>query len=72
VVELLREDLEAMTVALDRCRRKFGMERVAVHPIVGTAACGSVAALPCDTRHAIPEAAGTSEGAGRTASCSGQ
>jgi len=35
LVELLREDLEAMDVALDRCRRKFGMERVAVHPMLG-------------------------------------
>ena len=24
-----------MDIALDRCRRKFGMERVAVHPMLG-------------------------------------
>jgi hypothetical protein len=35
LVEMLQEELEAMDIALDRCRRKFGMERVAVHPILG-------------------------------------
>lgn len=32
---LLEEELETMDAVLDRCRRKFGMERVAVHPILG-------------------------------------
>jgi hypothetical protein len=32
---LLNEELETMDAVLDRCRRKFGMERVAVHPILG-------------------------------------
>jgi hypothetical protein len=35
LVELLREEVEAMDCALDRCRRKFGIERVAVHPLLG-------------------------------------
>jgi hypothetical protein len=35
LAELLRGELEAMDGVLDRCRRKFGMERVAVHPILG-------------------------------------
>ena len=33
--EQLRAELSAMDKALDRCRRDFGMERVAVHPILG-------------------------------------
>jgi hypothetical protein len=33
--ELLRQEAEAMDTALDRCRRKFGMERVAHHPLLG-------------------------------------
>jgi hypothetical protein len=35
LVGLLTKELEAMDAALDRCRRKFGMERVAVYPILG-------------------------------------
>jgi Protein of unknown function (DUF1569) len=33
--ELLRQEIDAMDTALDRCRRKFGMERVATHPWLG-------------------------------------
>jgi DinB superfamily len=33
--DLLRQEVDAMDAALDRCRRKFGMERVAVHPWLG-------------------------------------
>ncbi|MGC2398457.1 MAG: DUF1569 domain-containing protein [Acidobacteriaceae bacterium] len=33
--ELLRQEMEALDSALDRCRRKFGMERVAHHPLLG-------------------------------------
>jgi hypothetical protein len=32
---LLREEAEAMNTLLDRCRRKFGMERVSIHPWLG-------------------------------------
>ena len=32
---LLRREVDAMDLALDSCRRKFGMERVAVHPFLG-------------------------------------
>jgi hypothetical protein len=32
---LLRQELEAMDAALDACRQKFGMERVAPHPLLG-------------------------------------
>lgn len=32
---LLHREMDAMDIVLDRCRRKFGMERVAVHPIYG-------------------------------------
>lgn len=32
---LLRQEMDAMDAALDRCRRKFGMERVAHHPLLG-------------------------------------
>jgi hypothetical protein len=35
LVELLANELETMDVALDRCPRKFGMERVAMHPMLG-------------------------------------
>ncbi len=35
LVQVLREELGAMDVLLDRCRAKFGMERVAVHPLLG-------------------------------------
>ena len=33
--DLLRQEIEAMDTMFDRCRRKFGMERVAVHPFLG-------------------------------------
>ncbi len=33
--ELLRRETEAMDSALDRARRKYGMEKVAVHPWLG-------------------------------------
>jgi Protein of unknown function (DUF1569) len=33
--DLLRQEMAAMDAALDRCRRKFGMERVANHPWLG-------------------------------------
>ena len=33
--ELLRQEIGAMDAMFDRCRRKFGMERVAVHPFLG-------------------------------------
>jgi hypothetical protein len=33
--DLLRDEGEAMDAALDACRRKFGMERVSVHPWLG-------------------------------------
>jgi hypothetical protein len=32
---LLRQEMEAMDAMLDRARRKYGMERVAVHPWLG-------------------------------------
>jgi DinB superfamily len=32
---LLRQEAEAMDAALDACRHKFGMERVAPHPLLG-------------------------------------
>jgi hypothetical protein len=35
LTEFLREEMEAMDSALDRCRRKFGMERVTRHPLMG-------------------------------------
>jgi hypothetical protein len=35
LVRVLREELGAMDALLDRCRAKFGMERVAVHPLLG-------------------------------------
>lgn len=31
----LREELGAMDALLEKCRHKFGMERVAVHPLLG-------------------------------------
>jgi hypothetical protein len=31
----LRQEIDAMDAMFDRCRRKFGMERVAVHPFLG-------------------------------------
>ena len=33
--DLLRQEIEAMDAALDACRHKFGMERVATHPWLG-------------------------------------
>jgi hypothetical protein len=33
--ELMRQEIDAMDTMLDRCRHKFGMERVAVHPFLG-------------------------------------
>jgi hypothetical protein len=33
--DLLRQEMEAMDQALDRCRQKFGMEKVARHPLLG-------------------------------------
>jgi hypothetical protein len=33
--DLLRQEIEAMDKLFDACRRKFGMERVAVHPFLG-------------------------------------
>jgi hypothetical protein len=33
--DLLRQEIEAMDLVLDSCRRKFGMERVATHPWLG-------------------------------------
>ena len=33
--DLLRQEIEAMDKLFDSCRRKFGMERVAVHPFLG-------------------------------------
>jgi len=33
--DLLRQEMSAMDAALDRCRRKFGMERVSSHPWLG-------------------------------------
>jgi hypothetical protein len=33
--EFLREEAEVMNTSLNECRRKFGMERVAVHPWLG-------------------------------------
>jgi hypothetical protein len=32
---LIRQEMEAMDKLFDACRRKFGMERVAVHPFLG-------------------------------------
>ena len=32
---LLRQEIDAMDAVLDRCRRKFGMERVSIHPWLG-------------------------------------
>jgi hypothetical protein len=33
--DLLRREIDAMDKLFDACRRKFGMERVAVHPFLG-------------------------------------
>src|ERR1700677_3806085 len=32
---LMRQEIDAMDTMFDRCRRKFGMERVALHPFLG-------------------------------------
>ncbi len=36
LIECLREELERLDSLLDRCRGKFGMERVAIHPWLGS------------------------------------
>jgi len=33
--DLMRQEIDAMDTMFDRCRRKFGIERVAVHPFLG-------------------------------------
>ncbi|HXP10727.1 MAG TPA: DUF1569 domain-containing protein [Acidobacteriaceae bacterium] len=35
LADLLRKEISLMDSLLDQCRRKFGMERVAVHPLLG-------------------------------------
>jgi Protein of unknown function (DUF1569) len=35
LVDLLRKEITVMDTLLDQCRRKFGMERVAPHPLLG-------------------------------------
>lgn len=35
LLALLRKELDAMDEVLNRCRRQYGMERVATHPILG-------------------------------------
>jgi hypothetical protein len=35
LIELLRDEIEEMDGAMDRCRSKFGMEKVARHPLLG-------------------------------------
>jgi hypothetical protein len=35
LVDLLRKEIEVMDALLDQCRRKFGMERIATHPLLG-------------------------------------
>ncbi len=35
LADLLRKEIGAMDTLLDQCRRKFGMERVAAHPLLG-------------------------------------
>lgn len=35
LADLLRQEIDAMDAALDACRHKFGMERVATHPWLG-------------------------------------
>jgi DinB superfamily len=35
LVDLLRKELDVMDALLDQCRRKFAMERVATHPLLG-------------------------------------
>jgi hypothetical protein len=36
LADLLRKEIAAMDTLLDQCRRKFGMERVATHPLLGS------------------------------------
>jgi hypothetical protein len=35
LVDLLRKEIAVMDTLLDQCRQKFGMERVATHPLLG-------------------------------------
>jgi hypothetical protein len=35
LTDLLRQEIESMDIVLDACRRRFGMERVGVHPWLG-------------------------------------
>jgi hypothetical protein len=35
LADLIRQEIDAMDALFDACRRKFGMERVAVHPFLG-------------------------------------
>jgi Protein of unknown function (DUF1569) len=35
LVDLLRREIEAMDTMLDTCRRRFGIERVGIHPFLG-------------------------------------
>jgi hypothetical protein len=35
LTDLLQREIEAMDTVLDACRRRFGLERVAIHPLLG-------------------------------------
>jgi Protein of unknown function (DUF1569) len=35
LIDLLRKEISVMDTLLDQCRRKFGMEKVAAHPLLG-------------------------------------
>lgn len=35
LIDLLRREIDAMDTALDACRRRFGIERVGIHPFLG-------------------------------------
>src|SRR5271156_3479024 len=35
LADLLRKEIDVMDTLLDQCRRRFGMERVATHPLLG-------------------------------------
>jgi hypothetical protein len=35
LIDLLRREIEAMDIVLDACRRRFGIERVGIHPLLG-------------------------------------
>jgi hypothetical protein len=35
LIDLLRREIEAMDTTLDACRRRFGIERVGIHPLLG-------------------------------------